>query len=153
MGWQGWAAEAIGPRIGAIPTWTDFWATNGAMIVFGASAAIVVFSAPGFGLGFAALCLINALFFHVLPSIQAGRPNPGLFTAILLYIPIGIWAYVAAEDFALLSTGTVVLSIAVGAAAMAFALLALVLGSRLGYADVDPASLEEASSSTSSAPR
>jgi hypothetical protein len=138
MGWQGWAAGYIGPRIGSIPTWTDFWATNMLLIVFGVSAAAVGWRAPGFALAFPALCLINAVFFHLLPSLGAGRPNPGAFTAVLLYIPISLWAYVAASGDGALSAGAFLLSLLLGALAMALAIVMLMLGARLGYADVDP---------------
>ncbi len=137
MGWQGWAAGYIGPRIGAIPTWTDFWATNALLIVFGVAAAMVGWSAPAFALAFPALCLINAVFFHLLPSFSAGRPNPGLFTATALYVPISLWAYIAASGDGFLDGGTLLLSIAIGALAMAFAIVALVLGARLAYPDAD----------------
>lgn len=83
-----------------------------------------------------ALCIINAVFFHVLPSLQAQRPNPGLFTASLLYLPLGIWAYAAAGSDGVLGAGALPLSLLLGALAMAAALVMLVLGDRLGYSDV-----------------
>jgi Protein of unknown function with HXXEE motif len=64
--------------------------------VFGISAAAVGWRAPAFALAFPAVCLINAVFFYLVPTIQARRPNPGIFSARLLYLPIGIWAYLAA---------------------------------------------------------
>jgi hypothetical protein len=135
LGWQGWAAGVLGRRFGIAPTWTDFWATNGLLIVFGISAAVVGWQAPGFALAFPALCLINALFFHVVPSLTADRPNPGLFTAVLLYLPIGIWAYIAAGDDGVLSAWTFLLSFLLGAVAMAAAVGVLMLGRRFRYAD------------------
>lgn len=158
LGWQGWAARFIGPRIGVIPTWTDFWATNMLLLVFGFSAAVVGWIvAPAYALAFPALCLINAVFFHILPSLDAARPNPGCFTAVLLYVPLSLLAYWKYFETWSFSWGTLLLSLLIGAAAMASAILALVLGKRFGYADVDPgtdpASFAAASDSTSSAPR
>ena len=138
LGWQGWAASTLGPRIGVAPTWLDFWATNGLLIVFGVSAAVVGWRAPAFALAFPALALINAVFFHFLPTIQAKRPNPGFFTALILYLPIGIWSYVAASDDGVLNVGTVILSLVIGALAMASAIVVLVLQPRFRYPDVDP---------------
>lgn len=138
LGWQGWAGRTLGPKIGIVPTWLDFWATNGLLIVFGISAAAVGWQAPAFSLGFAALCLINALFFHVVPSLQARRPNPGLFTAVSLYFPIGIWVYLAASEDGALSAATVIASIVVGAAAMASAVVLLLLQPHFRYPDCDP---------------
>jgi hypothetical protein len=135
LGWQGWATGYIGPKIQAIPTWTDFWATNALLIVFGVAAAAVGWRAPGFALAFPAVCLINAVFFHFLPTAQARRLNPGCITAALLYVPIGIWAYVAAADDGVLSVGAFVLSLAIGALAMASAVVMLAIHPRLGYPD------------------
>jgi hypothetical protein len=137
LGWQGWAATVLGPRIGIAPTWTDFWATNGLLMFFGISAAVVGWRAPGFALAYPALCLINAAFFHVLPTVAARRPNPGFFTAVLLYIPIGIWAYAAASSDGVLDAGTLVLSIVLGAVAMASAIVMLVIQRGLRYPDAE----------------
>ena len=85
LGWQGWAAGSLGRRLGMVPTWMDFWPprrSDGGR--------------PDFALALPAGLLINAVLFHVVPSIAARRPNPGCFTAVALYLPIGVWAYVAA---------------------------------------------------------
>jgi hypothetical protein len=137
MGWQGWAAQTLGPRLGVIPSWSDFWATNGLLIVFGISAAAVGWRAPAFALAFPALSLINAVFFHLLPTIQARRPNPGVLTAVLFYLPIGIWAYLAASSDRALDLGTVILSVVIGAVAMAAAIGLLAVQPRLRYPDID----------------
>lgn len=136
MGWQGWASRTLGSRLGANPSWTDFWATNGLLVVFGASAALVGWRAPAFALGFAALVLINAVGFHVLPSLAARRVNPGCISAVVLYLPLGIWAYAAAAQDDVLSAATLLGSIAIGAVAMASAVLMLALQPRLRYPDV-----------------
>lgn len=138
LGWQGWAAGVLAPRIGIAPSWLDFWATNGLLIVFGISAAAVGWRAPAFALAFPALCLVNAVFFHLLPSLQARRPNPGCFTALALYLPIGVWAYAAAAEDGVLSAATLVGSLLLGAAAMATAIVVLVLQRRFRYPDVTP---------------
>jgi hypothetical protein len=135
LGWQGWAAGALGRRLGVVPTWMDFWPTNGFLIVFGIAAAAVGWRAPGFALALPAALLINALLFHVLPSSVARRPNPGCFTAVALYLPIGAWAYVAAADDGMLDAGTLVLSFVLGAAGMASVIAVLVLQKRFRYAD------------------
>ena len=61
------------------------------------------------------------------------------FTAVALYVPIGIWAYVAAASDHRLSFGAFVLSVLIGAAVMAAAVGILVLGKRYGYADDETA--------------
>ena len=137
LGWQGWASEELGKRFGVRPTWTDFWVTNAALIVFGVAAAMVGWRAVGFSLALPALCLINAVLFHILPSVRERAPNPGVFTATLLYVPIGIWAYIAAASDDRLTFGGFVLSALIGAAVMAAAIGVLLLGREYGYADSD----------------
>lgn len=137
LGWQGWAAKTLGPKIGVVPSWTDFWATNALLIVFGISASAVGWRAPAFALAFPALGLINAVFFHLLPTLQARRPNPGIFTAMLLYLPIGIWAYLAAGSDGTLDLATVLLSLLIGTVAMASAIVLLMIQPRFRYPDVD----------------
>jgi hypothetical protein len=108
---------------------------GGFLIVFGISAAAVGWRAPAFALALPGGLLINAVFFHVLPSIAARRPNPGCFTAVVLYLPIGVWSYAAAADDGMLAAGTLVLSVVLGAAGMASVIVMLVLQKRFRYAD------------------
>jgi uncharacterized protein with HXXEE motif len=135
LGWQGWAAEAFGRRLGIVPTWLDFWATNGLLVVFAVSTAAVGWRAPVWALSLPALCLVNAVGFHVVPSLAAGRPNPGLFSACTLYLPISIWCYLAARQDGVLGSVELFASLALGAAAMAAAIGVLVLAKRYRYAD------------------
>jgi hypothetical protein len=104
--------------------------------VFGISAAAVGWRAPAFALTLPAALLVNTIFFHVLPSVAASRPNPGCFTAVALYLPICVWSYVAAADDGVLDAGTVVLSTVLGVLAMASVIVVLVLQKRFRYADV-----------------
>ncbi|MGH2991602.1 MAG: HXXEE domain-containing protein [Solirubrobacterales bacterium] len=92
--------------------------------------------APAFALIFPAGVLVNAVFFHVLPTVVARRPNPGFLTAVLLYLPIGIWAYVAAADDGVLSAATVFVSVVGGATAMAAVIAVPMLQRRFRYPDV-----------------
>jgi len=135
LGWQGWASETVGGRFGIRPSWTDFWVANAALIVFAVAAAMIGWRAAGFSLALPALCLINAVGFHIVPSLRARAPNPGFFTATLLLVPIGIWAYLAASADGRLPIGAVLLSALIGAALMAAALGFPFLGQRFGYAD------------------
>jgi hypothetical protein len=82
--------------------------------------------------------LVNAIFFHFLPTIQARRPNPGFFSALLLYLPIGIWAYVAASDDGVLGAATLIVSLVIGVLAMASVIVLLGLQRDFRYPDVDP---------------
>lgn len=136
LGWQGWAAGWLGRRVGMVPKWMDFWPTNGFLIVFGVAVAAVGWRAPAFALALPAGLVIDVVFFHVLPSITARRPNPGCFTGVVLYLPISVWVYAAAGDDGMLDAGTLALSVVLGAVVMASVVVLLVLQKRFRYADV-----------------
>ena len=133
LGWQGWADRTLGSRLDVHPTWADFWATNTALLTFGFAAAFVGWQAAWYALALPALCLINAVLFHALPSLVQRRPNPGVFTALALYLPLGIWCYVAAHRDHELSAGTAVASVLIGAVLMASAIGFLALKHRFAY--------------------
>lgn len=90
------------------------------MIVLGAVAAILVQSLPAVGLGFPALMLINAVFFHIVPFVHTrGRFSPGLITAVILFLPLGLGCYWQALHEGMLGAATTVVSLLIGAALMA----------------------------------
>jgi len=88
--WKTWAAKIM--KIDA--DWGTFHITNAMMLVVGIACAQVGWSHPTFSLIFPALMVVNALFFHVLPYIRSKRKfSPGLLTAILLFLPIGLGSF------------------------------------------------------------
>jgi hypothetical protein len=90
LNWQSWARNVL-----HLPArWEDFYLTNAAVIVLGVVAAEVAPVSPVMALGYPALMLINATFFHVAPVVWTrGRFSPGLITALLLFFPLGIEAF------------------------------------------------------------
>jgi hypothetical protein len=84
------------------------------------------------------LCIINALGFHVLPSLTARRPNPGLFSAFVLYLPVSAWSYAAAAQDDLLTVPSVLGSAALGALTMVAPIIVLMLARRFHYPDAPP---------------
>ena len=88
------------------------------MIVLGIVAANLAEAAPALALSFPAL--INGIFFHVVPVIVTrGRFSPGLFTAIVLLLPIGLTCYRVASDAGKLDLVSLVSSLLIGAGLMA----------------------------------
>ena len=63
--------------------------------------------------------LINATFFHVLPTIRTRVYSPGLTTAVALFFPVGVWTYLAARANGALGATDALLSIVCGAGLMA----------------------------------
>ena len=123
LDWRDWARDALGLPV----EWPDFYITNAVVVVLGIVAAALVPSLPMVTLGFSALMLINAVFFHIFPFVRfGGRFSPGLFTAVILFIPLGLWAFWLAFD-AGLTIGEAMGAFAVGAALMATPIIFLKL--------------------------
>ena len=116
LNWRDWARAVIGLPV----EWNDFYVVNAVAIIAGIVAANLAGHTPMLGLAFPALMLINATFFHVAPVLWTrGRFSPGLFTAILLFYPIGIACYWRAAADGNLNTRTIVGSLVLGALLMA----------------------------------
>ena len=125
--WRNWARRTL-----KLPVeWNEFYITNAVVIVLGLVQAELAPSLPLAPLSYAALMLINATFFHVLPVIRAhGRFSPGLVTGLALFYPIGIAEFIRAREEAHLSTGVGVSAFLVGAVLMAFPIVMLRLRER-----------------------
>ncbi len=110
--WRDWARAVI-----KLPVeWSDFYVVNALVIVFGIVAANLAPVAPAIALGFPALMIINAIFFHVAPIIVTrGRFSPGAITAVVLMLPVAIGCYAVAT----ISSGGAIVSILIGAGLMA----------------------------------
>lgn len=116
LNWRDWARSVIGLPV----EWSDFYLINSIVIVLGIVAANVATSWPAIALALPALMLINATFFHVLPAIRTGgRFSPGLFTAILLFYPVGLSCYWRAHADGVLGAVSLLGSLVLGALLMA----------------------------------
>ena len=115
LDWPDWV-RAVGK---AKVDWKSFYLVNAAGILWGIVCAEVANSMPMVALSLPALLLINATFFHVAGFIAGrGRFSPGLFTALLLYYPIGIWCYKCAYDTGVLTRANLIGSLLLGALVM-----------------------------------
>ena len=120
LDWRDWARQVIGLPV----EWGDFYVTNAIVIVLGIVGANIATAWPALALTFPALMLINATFFHVLPMVlMKGRFSPGVFTAILLFYPVGIGCFVHAAAEGRLGAGAVILSFGLGALLMAYPII------------------------------
>lgn len=82
----------------------------------------------GFGLIGIYLTLVNALV-HIGPAIRMRRYNPGLVTAILLFLPVGFWALMIVASDATVGVGHHFLGVA-SAVLIHLAIVAFVLNNR-----------------------
>jgi hypothetical protein len=92
-GWQAWALQTLGI---VMPT-MRFLVANAVLIVVALMFARVGWRRPALSLVIPAATLVNAIFFHILPTVLQGRPAPGVYTATLLYLPFSSWALLGAR--------------------------------------------------------
>jgi hypothetical protein len=127
LDWRNWARAVVGLPV----EWADFYVTNAIVAVLGIAAAQIGAQAPMVSLGFPALMLINATFFHVIPVLRTGgRNSPGVFTAVVLFYPIAIACYWRAAQEGLLDAQALVGSLVIGALLMASPVMLLKIKSR-----------------------
>ena len=91
-GWQPWAREALGI---VMPT-GRFLFMNAVLVVAAVVLASIGWKRPTLSLIIPAATLVNAIFFHIMPTIVQRRVSPGVYTATLLYLPFSSWALVGA---------------------------------------------------------
>jgi hypothetical protein len=92
-GWQEWAAETLGI---VMPT-SLFFAANAVLVACALLFARVGWRRPTLSLVVPAATLVNAIVFHILPTVVQGRVSPGVYTAALLYLPFSSWALLGAR--------------------------------------------------------
>jgi len=120
-GWQEWARETL--RI-IMPT-TTFLTVNAVLATAALLLARVGWRRPALSLLIPSATLVNAVFFHILPTMVQRRVSPGIYTAALLYVPFSSWALVgAARD------GVPRRTIATALVAGALMMASVVLGAR-----------------------
>jgi hypothetical protein len=91
-GWQPWARDTLGI---VMPT-GRFLFINAVLVVAALVFASIGWKRPTLSLIIPAATLVNAIFFHIVPTIAQGRVSPGVYTAVLLYLPFSSWAFVGA---------------------------------------------------------
>jgi len=115
LNWRDWARNIL-----RLPVeWESFYIVNALVVVLGVCCAAVGWRQPWFALALPALMLINATFFHVLPTLVTRVYSPGLTTAVALFYPVAGWAYYGAWRDGSLTMAEAILSVVLGAALMA----------------------------------
>jgi len=125
--WRDWARAVI-----KLPVeWGDFYVTNAVVIVLGIAQAFLAPTLAVAPLGFASLMAINAIFFHILPVlVTKGRFSPGLFTAVVLFLPVAWIVWAKAIEDGLVHAQTAAIAILGAALLMAYPIVMLHLRSR-----------------------
>jgi hypothetical protein len=92
-GWQQWAVQTLGI---VMPT-MRFFVANAVLVVVALVSARVGWRRARISLVIPSATLVNAIFFHILPTIVQSRTSPGVYTATLLYVPFSSWALLGAR--------------------------------------------------------
>lgn len=115
-GWQAWARQSLGI---VMPT-ELFVVANTALVVAAFLFAPTGWRHPVRNLVIPAATLVNAIGFHIIPSIAERHVAPGLYTAVLLYVPFSSLALggaahdgVRRRDIAVASLAGVVVAIGI----------------------------------------
>ncbi|HEY6249658.1 MAG TPA: HXXEE domain-containing protein [Candidatus Angelobacter sp.] len=119
--WQQWASQTLGI---VMPT-ALFVFMNAALLVAAVFFARIGWRRPTLSLMIPAATLVNAVFFHILPTVVQHKVSPGVYTATLLYLPFSSWAFLGARR-----DGVPVRAMVAAFVAGAFLMLAVVLGAR-----------------------
>ena len=78
-------------------TLTGFLVVNAAFLGLAASAASIWPEHPVFCLSLPALMVVNTCM-HLVPMVATRRYSPGSVTALLLYVPLSVYAFHLADD-------------------------------------------------------
>jgi len=92
-GWQAWAR----PALGIVMPSAVFIVANTILALFALCMARVGWRRPALSLVIPSATLVNAVFFHILPTVVQQQRSPGVYTAALLYLPFSTWALVGAS--------------------------------------------------------
>ncbi len=109
LDWRGWVRRVL-----KLPAeWSEFYLVNAFVVVLGASCAMIGWACPEVALAFPAFMLVNAVLFHIIPVLATRIFSPGVFTAVVLFLPVAGWAYYGAwQDGALTLLSGVVSGVA-----------------------------------------
>ncbi|MCC6949460.1 MAG: HXXEE domain-containing protein [Bradyrhizobiaceae bacterium] len=120
LGWFDWAKKTMNLSM----DWNTYTAIEVVFLIVGAIAAMLAPALPVLALAFAALLVINVTFFHLLPMvISGGTFSPGAISGVLLFYPVGYYAYAGSG----LPQSMVLWSVAIGAAVILWPVVLLKL--------------------------
>lgn len=92
LNWKKWVFSITKNNI----EWSDFLITNSIVVILGICFAMIGAKHLEISLMFTSLMFINAVFFHLLPTIIFRTFSPGLITSIILFIPLSVLIFINA---------------------------------------------------------
>ena len=99
LDFRSWVARVTGFRI----EWREFAIANTVVIAIGVAASFIGFSIPMLSYLFVGLAVVNGVVAHLATTIIKRRFSPGLISSIVLFVPLGVWAYYIAAQRGILT--------------------------------------------------
>jgi hypothetical protein len=120
LGWFAWAKKTMNLSM----EWDTYTTVEVVLVILGVIAAMLAPAMPMLALAFVAMLVINVTFFHLLPMLIAGGQfSPGVISGVLLFYPIGYYAYSGSGA----TQTTMIWAIVIGAAVILWPMLLLKL--------------------------
>jgi hypothetical protein len=129
LNWRDWSRQISGIEV----DWAYFYLVNAAVLVMGMVTAMIGWRAPMISLAMPAQMLINAVFFHILPTLRWRVFAPGTLTAVILFLPTALVVYAGAAADGVLTITVLAGSGIFGVIVMALPIVLLFLGPYLRY--------------------
>jgi hypothetical protein len=87
--WKEWVYTLTGINI----PWYEFSVINFIVIIYGICIAMIGIKNLYISLTFPALMIINAVIFHIIPTLFKRKISPGVFTSVILFLPLSIMTF------------------------------------------------------------
>jgi hypothetical protein len=113
--WRNWMHQKIGVTD---IEWSIFYVSGATVIVTGIAGAMTGWNEPAFALILPAVEILKAIIFYLIPLLFKQRLTPGIFSALLLFLPVASWAFAGAYYDDVLSASDYVLAYFFGAVLM-----------------------------------
>jgi hypothetical protein len=93
--WKTWSGKVLKISV----DWNYYFVGQLVFLFVGLACAQVGWAHPTFALMFPAFLIVDGIVFHAVPYIRSKRKfSPGMFTAILLFLPLGLKCFTLARE-------------------------------------------------------
>jgi Protein of unknown function with HXXEE motif len=94
-------------------TWEQAHLINAVVTLTAIAGAAIGWRSPALSLAMPAVLIVNALGFHLAFSIIWGAYSPGTMSALVLFVPAGVWAFIGAHRDGVLTRGAALGAVAI----------------------------------------
>jgi hypothetical protein len=119
MNWQKWVYTLTKINI----PWNEFYLINLCVIIYGICMANIGKDNLNISLTFPALMIINAIVFHLIPTIIKKTISPGIFTAIILFLPLSLLTFYEINKVKKLSKENIIIAFVGGLIIMVYPII------------------------------